>query len=69
MSFFIYKYLGHTAWVKVSLEKPLHVGIELKKGQKQGIDYTTQKKTNLIQEAYPQSQIKSCAHVLMSICT
>ena len=27
--------------------------MELKKAQKQGGDYTTQKKTNLIQEEYP----------------
>ena len=27
--------------------------MEVKKAQKQGRDYTTQKKTNLIQEEYP----------------
>ena len=29
-------------------KKPLHVGKEVKKAQKQGRDYTTHKKTNLI---------------------
>ena len=35
--------------------KALHVEMEPKKAQKQGRDYTTQSKTNLIQEEYPTS--------------
>ena len=34
---------------------PSHVGIEVKKAQRRGCDYTTRKKTNLIQEEYPTS--------------
>ena len=34
-------------------KKTLHVGMELKQAQKQGRDYTAQKKTNLIQKEYP----------------
>ena len=37
--------------VKSFYRKPLHVGMVVKKAQKQG----TQKKTNLIQEEYPTS--------------
>ena len=33
--------------------KPMHVGMVVKKAQKQGRDYKTQTKTNLIQEEYP----------------
>ena len=36
-------------------KKPLHVGMEVQKAQRQGRDYTTQKKTNLIQVQYPTS--------------
>ena len=37
----------------VKKKKPLHVQMELKKGQKQGRNHTTQNETNLIQLEYP----------------
>ena len=46
--------LNETRIKSLSLKKPLHVhvGMEVEKEQKQGIDYATQKKANLIQEEY-----------------
>ena len=35
------------------VKKLSHVGMEVKKAQKQGRDYTTQTKINLIQQEYP----------------
>ena len=58
----VYKSFGIVLWFCFTIDQskkfsfvkePLHVGTEVKKAQKQGRDYTTQRKTNLIQEECP----------------